>query len=171
MSAILDSGNSSDGDKPTAKPGNSIKRSMSARKRKRLLVIGGALLVLAIAVGLVLKAFNNDIRFFRTPADLTEQDYASGARVRLGGLVEKGSVLRDGTKLSFVVTDTIKTVKVSFEGIVPDLFREGQGVVAEGKFDQNGLFVADSVLAKHDENYVPKDLADSLKAKGVWEGK
>ena len=148
----------------------SIARTVSRRKRKRLMLIGGALAVLATAVGLMLMAFNQDIRFFRTPADLTEQEITSGARFRLGGLVEEGSVTRAGSELHFVVTDTIKTVKVVFEGIAPDLFREGQGVVAEGRFEPDGIFRADNVLAKHDENYVPKDLADSLKKKGVWEG-
>lgn len=147
-----------------------IARTMSRRKRKRLMLIGGALAVLAVAVGLILMAFSQDIRFFRTPADLTEQELTSGARFRLGGLVEEGSVTREGSILQFTVTDTIKTVKVSFEGIAPDLFREGQGVVAEGRFGDDGVFRADNVLAKHDENYVPKDLASSLKEKGVWEG-
>ncbi|MBN9046170.1 MAG: cytochrome c maturation protein CcmE [Rhizobiales bacterium] len=141
------------------------------RKRKRLMLIAGALAVLAVAVGLMLMAFSQDIRFFRTPADITPQDMTSGAQFRLGGLVEKGSVRHDGSLLYFTVTDTIKTVKVVFDGIPPDLFREGQGVVAEGRFGPDGLFHADSVLAKHDEKYIPKDLADSLKAKGVWEGK
>lgn len=154
-----------------AKPGGSFARTVGQRKRKRLILIGGALAVLAVAVGLMLMAFNQDIRFFRTPADLTGQDMASGSRFRLGGLVEKGSVSREGSELQFTVTDTIKTVKVVFEGIPPDLFREGQGVVAEGRFGQDGVFRADNVLAKHDENYIPKDLADSLKQKGVWEGK
>jgi len=153
------------------KPVSSLARTIGQRKRKRLMLIGGALAVLAVAVGLMLMAFNQDIRFFRTPADLTEQELTSGSRFRLGGLVEEGSVRRDGSELYFTVTDTIKTVKVVFEGIPPDLFREGQGVVAEGRFGQDGVFRADNVLAKHDENYVPKDLADSLKAKGVWEGK
>lgn len=155
----------------STKPIGSIARTVSRRKRKRLMLIGGALVVLAIAVGLMLVAFNQDIRFFRTPADLTEQEITSGARFRLGGLVEDGSVVRVGSELRFTVTDTIKTVKVAFEGIAPDLFREGQGVVAEGRFGPDGVFRADNVLAKHDENYVPKDLADSLKKKGVWEGK
>ncbi len=154
-----------------AKPAGNFARTVSQRKRKRLFLIGGALAVLAVAVGLMLMAFSQDIRFFRTPADLTEQDMASGSRFRLGGLVEEGSVSREGSELRFTVTDTIKTVKVVFEGIPPDLFREGQGVVAEGRFGDDGVFRADDVLAKHDENYVPKDLADSLKEKGVWEGK
>ena len=92
-------------------------------------------------------------------------------RFRLGGLVEKGSVVRgDGTRISFSVTDHVKSVPVTYDGILPDLFREDQGVVIEGKFMPGGAFVADSVLAKHDENYMPKEVADSLKAKGVWQG-
>ncbi|MGU3399787.1 cytochrome c maturation protein CcmE [Brucellaceae bacterium D45D] len=154
-----------------SQPSGNIARTVSRRKRKRLMLIGGALAVLAVAVGLMLMAFNQDIRFFRTPADLTEQEITSGARFRLGGLVEEGSVSRQGSDLHFTITDTIKTAKVVFEGIPPDLFREGQGVVAEGRFGPDGVFRADNVLAKHDENYVPKDLATSLKEKGVWEGK
>ncbi|MCD4511111.1 cytochrome c maturation protein CcmE [Brucella pseudogrignonensis] len=159
-----------EGNGRNTKPAGSLARTISQRKRKRLMLIGGALVVLAIAVGLMLMAFSQDIRFFRTPADLTEQEITSGARFRLGGLVEEGSVTREGSELHFTVTDTIKTVNVVFEGIAPDLFREGQGVVAEGRFGPDGVFRADNVLAKHDENYVPKDLADSLKKKGVWEG-
>ncbi|GAA5624936.1 MULTISPECIES: cytochrome c maturation protein CcmE [unclassified Brucella] len=159
-----------EGNGRNTKPTGSLARTVSQRKRKRLMLIGGALVVLAIAVGLMLMAFSQDIRFFRTPADLTEQEITSGARFRLGGLVEEGSVTREGSELHFTVTDTIKTVNVVFEGIAPDLFREGQGVVAEGRFGPDGVFRADNVLAKHDENYVPKDLADSLKKKGVWEG-
>ncbi len=154
-----------------AKPSGSLSRAVRQRKRKRLMLIGGAMAVLAVAVGLMLVAFNQDIRFFRTPSDLTAQEITSGSRFRLGGLVEEGSVSRDGSNLHFTVTDTIKTVKVVYEGIPPDLFREGQGLVAEGRFEPDGIFRADNVLAKHDENYVPKDLADSLKKKGVWEGK
>ncbi|WP_312468102.1 cytochrome c maturation protein CcmE [Brucella sp.] len=159
-----------EGNGRNTKPTGCLARTVSQRKRKRLMLIGGALVVLAIAVGLMLMAFSQDIRFFRTPADLTEQEITSGARFRLGGLVEEGSVTREGSELHFTVTDTIKTVNVVFEGIAPDLFREGQGVVAEGRFGPDGVFRADNVLAKHDENYVPKDLADSLKKKGVWEG-
>ncbi len=159
-----------EGNGRNTKPAGSLARTVSQRKRKRFMLIGGALVVLAIAVGLMLMAFSQDIRFFRTPADLTEQEITSGARFRLGGLVEEGSVTREGSELHFTVTDTIKTVNVVFEGIAPDLFREGQGVVAEGRFGPDGVFRADNVLAKHDENYVPKDLADSLKKKGVWEG-
>jgi cytochrome c-type biogenesis protein CcmE len=142
-----------------------------SRKQKRLAVIAGALAVLGLAVALVLIAFSQDIRYFRTPADLTAEDMASGARFRLGGLVEKGTVVRGtGTQVQFAVTDTIKSVRVTYDGILPDLFREEQGVVTEGRFGKDGSFVADSVLAKHDERYMPKDVADSLKEKGVWQG-
>lgn len=142
------------------------------RKQKRIAIIGGGLAVLAAAAGLVLFALRQEIVFFRTPSDITEQHIASGTRMRLGGLVEKGTVLRgQGTDVTFVVTDTIKTVKVTYTGILPDLFREGQGVVAEGILNADGSFAADTVLAKHDENYMPKEVADSLKEKGVWQGK
>ena len=142
------------------------------RKQKRLMVIGSGLAILAAAAGLVLFALRQEIVFFRTPSDLVDQPIAAGTRLRLGGLVEKGSGVRgQGTDVTFVVTDTIKTVKVSYTGILPDLFREEQGVVAEGAMTSEGSFVADTVLAKHDENYMPKEVADSLKEKGVWQGK
>ncbi len=141
------------------------------RKQKRLTIIIAGLGVLGAAAALVLFALRQEIVFFRTPSDLVDAPVAQGSRMRLGGLVEKGSVVRSaGTNVSFVVTDTIKTIKVTYEGILPDLFREGQGVVTEGVIGADGTFVADSVLAKHDENYIPKEVADSLKAKGVWKG-
>ena len=141
------------------------------RKQKRLAVIFGGLAFLGIATGLVLVALNQKIVFFVTPSDLTGIEAQAGQRMRLGGLVEKGTVERgEGTKVSFSVTDSIKSVKVTYDGILPDLFREGQGVVTEGMLDAGGTFVADTVLAKHDENYMPKEVADSLKEKGVWQG-
>lgn len=141
------------------------------RKQKRLSVIGGGLFVLAVAAALVLFALQQKIAFFRMPSDIRTSDVESESRFRLGGLVEKGSVVRgDGTRISFSVTDHVKSVPVTYDGILPDLFREDQGVVIEGKFTPGGAFVADSVLAKHDENYMPKEVADSLKAKGVWQG-
>ncbi|UGY11092.1 cytochrome c maturation protein CcmE [Phyllobacterium pellucidum] len=141
------------------------------RKQKRLSVIGGGLLVLGVAAALVLFALQQKIAFFRMPSDIQATDVQSESRFRLGGLVEKGTVVRgEGAKVSFAVTDHIKSVPVTFEGILPDLFREDQGVVIEGRFTPGGAFVADSVLAKHDENYMPKEVADSLKAKGVWQG-
>ena len=141
------------------------------RKQKRLSIIVSGLSVLGLAAAMVLFALRQEIVFFRTPSDLVEAPIAQGVRLRLGGLVEKGSVARgEGTKISFVVTDSIKTIKVNYEGILPDLFREGQGVVTEGAIGADGAFVADSVLAKHDENYMPKEVSDSLKEKGVWQG-
>jgi cytochrome c-type biogenesis protein CcmE len=141
------------------------------RKQKRLSVIGGGLLVLGVAAALVLFALQQKIAFFRMPSDIQTSDMQSESRFRLGGLVEKGTVIRgEGTKVSFSVTDHVKSVPVTYDGILPDLFREDQGVVIEGRFMPGGAFVADSVLAKHDENYMPKEVADSLKAKGVWQG-
>ncbi|MHC1549684.1 cytochrome c maturation protein CcmE [Phyllobacterium sp. K27] len=140
------------------------------RKQKRLSVIGGGLVVLGLAAALVLFALQQKIAFFRMPSDIQASDIQSQSRFRLGGLVEKGTVVRgEGTKISFSVTDKIKSIPVTYEGILPDLFREDQGVVIEGGFSPDGAFVADSVLAKHDENYMPKEVADSLKAKGVWQ--
>lgn len=131
-------------------------------------MIGGGVIVLALAAILVLFAMRDSIVFFYTPSDLTEQTLTKDQRFRLGGLVEDGSIKRgDGTKVRFVVTDTIKTVPVVYDGILPDLFREGQGVVAEGKLDTAGVFQADTVLAKHDETYMPPEVAKSLKEKGV----
>ena len=141
------------------------------RKQKRLSMILGGLAVLGIAAGLVLYALNDSIVFFYTPSELADKGVAPGTRVRLGGMVEEGSVEKSGTLVRFAVTDTIKTLNVAYNGQLPDLFREGQGVVAEGKVGDDGTFVADTVLAKHDENYMPKELADSLRAKGVHLGK
>ena len=111
--------------------------------------------------------------FFYTPSEIAEKNVAPGQRFRLGGLVETGSIVRgEGMTVTFTVTDTIKALPVSYDGQLPDLFREGQGVVAEGRLDPAGKFIADTVLAKHDETYMPKDVADRLKEKGVWkEGK
>ena len=142
------------------------------RKQRRATLIGGGVVVLALAAILVLFAMRDSIVFFYTPSDLAEQKLAKDQRFRLGGLVAAGSIKRDaGTKVRFTVTDTIKTVPVVYDGILPDLFREGQGVVTEGRLDTAGVFQADSVLAKHDENYMPPEVAKSLKEKGVKLGK
>lgn len=138
------------------------------RKQRRGVLIGVSLSVLMVAVGLVLYALRDSIVFFHTPSDVAEKSIAAGQRFRLGGLVADGSVKRgDGAKVEFVVTDTLKTVQVTYEGVLPDLFKEGQGVVAEGMLTPAGLFVADSVLAKHDENYMPPEVAKALEEKGV----
>ena len=142
----------------------------ASRKKKRLVLIGLAGLVLAMAAGLVLAALEEQIVFFKTPSDLVAEPVETGVRIRLGGLVKEGSVVRgQGTTVTFAVTDTDHDVPVSYTGILPDLFREGQGIVAEGKFGPGGGFMADTVLAKHDETYMPKEVADALKEKGIWQ--
>jgi cytochrome c-type biogenesis protein CcmE len=141
------------------------------RRQRRLVLIGAAGLVLVAATGLVLSALNDQLVFFRTPTDLAEKRVGDGERVRMGGLVAEGSVVRSGdTDVRFAVTDTANTITVTYTGILPDLFREGQGVVTEGRLSPDGVFVADTVLAKHDENYMPKEVADALKAQGHWQG-
>lgn len=141
------------------------------RKQRRFTIIGFGLGVLAIAAGLVFVALEDTIVFFYTPTDVVEKSVAPQTRFRLGGLVEVDSIVpQGGTKVNFVVTDTSNTIAVTFTGVLPDLFREGQGVIAEGVLDASGRFQADSVLAKHDENYMPREVADSLKEQGVWQG-
>lgn len=139
------------------------------RKQRRLVLIGGSLGVLAVAVGLMLYGFSGSIVFFNSPTDVVEKHLAPGTRIRLGGLVESGSVQRgDNLAVRFKVTDGKSAVAVSYQGILPDLFREGQGVVTEGVVEPGGSFKADSVLAKHDERYMPKEVADALKKSGHW---
>jgi len=138
------------------------------RKQRRLVLIGSGLAVLAVAVALVLNALKDSIVFFNSPSDVVEKHVLPGTRIRLGGLVKPGSVVRDNVSVRFDVTDGKEAVPVSYTGILPDLFREGQGVVAEGALDSGGLFKADTVLAKHDEKYMPKEVADALKRSGEW---
>jgi cytochrome c-type biogenesis protein CcmE len=139
------------------------------RKQRRLSLIGVALGVLALAVALVLGALKDSIVFFNSPTDVVENHVNPGTRIRIGGLVKEGSVSRgDSLAVRFEVTDGKSTVPVSYQGLLPDLFREGQGVVAEGSLDPAGTFRADSVLAKHDETYMPKEVADALKKQGHW---
>ncbi len=139
------------------------------RKQRRLTIIGGSLAVLAVAAALVLNAMRDSIVFFSTPAMVAEKHIQAGKRFRLGGLVQPGSLVRgDNLVVTFQVADGSATLPVSYKGILPDLFREGQGVVAEGALDSSGVFKADTVLAKHDENYMPKDVADALKKQGHW---
>jgi cytochrome c-type biogenesis protein CcmE len=141
------------------------------RKQKRLALIAGALAVLASAVLLVMFALRDEIVFFYSPSDvLVEGKVKPGQRFRVGGLVVEGSLKREGERVEFAVTDSARELGVQFTGILPDLFREGQGVVAEGRLGADGLFAADSVLAKHDENYMPREVADALKKQGVWQG-
>lgn len=139
------------------------------RKQKRLAIIGGGVGFLVFAAFLVMFAFSQAIAYFYVPSDLAKANVSPGTRIRLGGVVEGGSVKRGDSKtVTFTVTDTLAGVPVTYTGILPDLFREGQGVVTEGAFVQgSSVFVADTVLAKHDETYMPKDVADRLKAQGV----
>jgi cytochrome c-type biogenesis protein CcmE len=138
------------------------------RKQTRLTLILGSLAALAIVVGMVLFAAKDSIVFFYTPSDLAEKGVKAGTRIRIGGMVVKGSWKKQPpAENQFEVTDTLKTISVSYTGLVPDLFREGQGVVTEGVLGTDGSFKADTVLAKHDEKYMPKEIADSLKARGV----
>lgn len=141
------------------------------RKQKRLAGIGAIGAVLMSAVLMVMFALNDKIVFFYSPTDvIVEKKAANGERFRLGGLVKEGSIVKKGNTISFVITDTEYELKATYVGILPDLFREGQGVIAEGALNASGDFSADTVLAKHDENYISKEVADILKEKGVWQG-
>jgi cytochrome c-type biogenesis protein CcmE len=142
------------------------------RKQRRLALIGSSLAVLVIATGLVLVALNDSIVFFNSPTDVVEKGVRPGERIRLGGLVENGTIERgDKLRVRFKVTDNNKSITVTYTGILPDLFREGQGVVTEGSLGADGVFQADTVLAKHDEKYMPREVSDALKKQGHWEGK
>ncbi len=139
------------------------------RKQRRLILIGGGLSVLAVAVALMLNAFRDSIVFFNSPSDVAEKHVEPGTRIRLGGLVKDGSLVRgNDLNVRFEVTDGKTEIPVSYRGVLPDLFREGQGVVAEGALDGSGVFNADTILAKHDETYMPKEVADALKKTGHW---
>ena len=140
------------------------------RKQRRLTMIGGSLAVLAVAAALVLNAMRDSIVFFSTPSMVAEKHISAGKRFRLGGLVQPGSLQRgDNLAVSFSVADGSATLPVSYKGILPDLFREGQGVVAEGRIEPGGTFMADTVLAKHDENYMPREVVETLKKQGHWQ--
>lgn len=149
----------------------SLSRAKS-RKRQRMYIIGAALLAVAGAAALALTAFEDSVVFFFSPSEIVEKSPIDpDQRLRIGGLVEEGTVtkLQDGKTIAFVVTDMAQSVTVAYSGILPDLFREGQGIVAEGHMNANGTFVASEVLAKHDENYMPPEVAESLKKSGYWE--
>jgi len=151
---------------PSAFP--SPRRRGSSRKRRRMALFALVGLVLSAATALVLYALDDTIVFFRTPSEIAKMDVAPGQRFRLGGLVKQGSIVHEGSTVRFVVTDNASDMTVTYSGLLPDLFREGQGVVTEGFVQPEGGFKADNVLAKHDENYMPKDVADRLKAQGLW---
>lgn len=140
------------------------------RKQRRLILIGGSLGVLALAAALVLSALKDSIVFFNSPTDIAQKQPKPGTRVRIGGLVKPGTLERgENLNIRFAVTDGDHDIPVRYQGIVPDLFREGQGVVTEGKIEADGSFVADTVLAKHDERYMPREVVDALKKSGRWQ--
>jgi cytochrome c-type biogenesis protein CcmE len=143
---------------------------MRLRKKQRLMLVALALLLVGGATGLTLAALQDKVAFFVTPSDIAAGRAAAGNTFRVGGLVAEGSVHRlgDGT-VQFALTDTAHEVSVTYKGILPDLFREKQGIVAEGTLEPDGTFRAAEVLAKHDENYMPKEVADALKKAGYWQ--
>ena len=134
-------------------------------RHKRIMMAVGALAVLGTATALVLNAFNSNLVFFYSPTQVVAKEAPTGRTFRLGGMVEAGSVRRDGVNVHFVVTDTVKSVPVQYQGILPDLFKEGKGVVAQGQL-KDGHFEAREVLAKHDENYMPPEAAEALRQAG-----
>jgi cytochrome c-type biogenesis protein CcmE len=139
------------------------------RKKRRLVLISSALAVLSLALGLVLLALRDNIVFFYGPSELAQKAPHEGQRLRIGGLVKQESLVHEGENtVRFAVTDTKQEVEVTYSGALPDLFREGQGVVAEGSLGRDKIFHADSILAKHDERYMPREVADALKKQGVW---
>ena len=141
------------------------------RKHKRLTFAAIAMLLLGFATFLILTAFEDNIVFFYSPTELKNKNVSDGQNIRIGGLVMEGSVKKnEGAVILFKVTDLESTIEISYKGLLPDLFREGQGVVAEGKL-KNGIFIASNVLAKHDENYMPPEVADALKKSGQWNDK
>ena len=141
------------------------------RRGRRFTIIATAGVVLSVALGLVLFAMRDTIVFFRSPSEVAANGVSVGTRFRLGGLVGEGSIRRSaGQVVEFSVGDGAAIVPVRYKGLLPDLFREGQGVVTEGRLVAGGLFEADTVLARHDENYMPREVADALKAQGRWQG-
>ncbi len=145
-----------------------VRKKGWSRKQKRLAVIAGLTVVVALATTLVLVALRDQIVFFYSPSDVVAREVSAGTPIRLGGLVKEGSWAREGQDNRFIVTDGATDIAARYTGILPDLFREGQGVVAEGSLGPDGSFVATNVLAKHDENYIPKEVVDALKASGEW---
>ena len=132
-------------------------------RHKRLAIIGGVVASVAVATGLVLNAFQSNLVFFYSPSQVVAKEAPVGRTFRIGGMVKEGSVKRTGTEVQFAVTDTAQTMQVKYVGILPDLFKEGKGVVAQGQVGADGMFVAREVLAKHDENYMPPEAAEALK--------
>ncbi len=131
-------------------------------RHKRAAIVVGVLAAVGVAVALVLNAFNSNLVFFYTPTQIAAKEAPQGRTFRIGGLVQSGTVQREGVTVRFVVTDTAKSVNVKYDGVLPDLFKEGKGVVAQGQLGADGTFVAREVLAKHDENYMPPEAADAV---------
>jgi len=152
-----------------ATSGRVAARKPMGRKQKRLLIIAGVGAVLAVALALILAALSNQIVFFYTPSEIVAKHVAVGQAIRLGGLVKDGSWKKDGNANTFVLSDGKGEMTAHFDGILPDLFREGQGIVAEGSMAPDGSFKATNVLAKHDENYIPKEIVDEMKKRGDWQ--
>jgi cytochrome c-type biogenesis protein CcmE len=142
---------------------------MTKAKRRLYMVLLGVA-ALGTATALVLAALKDQIVYFYSPTDLQSKHVVAGRHIRIGGLVEEGSLLKEGAVVNFRITDTTTAVTVTYTGVLPDLFREGQGVVAEGSVDKDNLFHADTILAKHDEKYMPPEVADALKKSGQWKG-
>ncbi len=140
------------------------------RKRRRLYMVLGGMVLLSTAAALVLTALDENLSYFYDPSTIAEAP--PGRAIRLGGLVEEDSVARqaDGVTITFRITDRNNSIPVTYKGLLPDLFREGQGVITEGTLDPGGVFVAREVLAKHDETYMPREVADALKKSGQWKG-
>ncbi|MCC4300111.1 cytochrome c maturation protein CcmE [Aurantimonas coralicida] len=138
------------------------------RKRKRILTIGSGVSVFGIAAGLLLWALSGSVAFFNSPSEIVASAAGARHRIQLGRLVEEGTLERGETVVRFNLTDTLESVPVVYQGLLPDLFHEGQGVVTEGALGLDRVFLADTVLAKHDENYMPKEVVEDLKARGLW---
>jgi cytochrome c-type biogenesis protein CcmE len=136
-------------------------------RRKRITIVLSIAVAASVAIGLVLNAFRSNLVFFYSPSQVAAKEAPVGRTFRLGGLVQQGSVQREGVVVRFAVTDTATTIPVRYQGILPDLFKEGKGVVAQGQVGEDGVFVAREVLAKHDENYMPPEAAEALKHAGT----
>jgi cytochrome c-type biogenesis protein CcmE len=142
------------------------------RKQKRLTTVIAGLLLLGAAAALVLTALKENLVYFKSPTEILAEPPTNSRSIRLGGLVEEGSLERqaDGVTVLFAITDLANSVPVTYKGILPDLFREGQGVITQGKLGPDGVFLADEVLAKHDETYMPPEVAEALRESGQWRG-
>ncbi len=141
-------------------------------KNKRIILLTGAITIIAIAISLMLIGLKDNIIFFHSPSQIAENpaDKKFQKKFRIGGLVKKNSVSQNQNITRFIITDEINDIKISYEGILPDLFREGQGIVAIGKLNEQQIFIAEKLLAKHDENYMPAEAVQALKDAGRWQG-